>query len=132
MGNASPTTPPHADRTPGALSRALDLLGRRWSMRILWALHRDKKSFRELRTACDDVSPSVLNKRLKELRQAEIVTSNWGEGYFLTPIGEDLFQLLKPLGQWAEHWADRTEDPTGQAGGPAPDGGGRKSPGAAR
>ena len=51
----------------------LDLLGRRWTLRILWELRAASRTFRELQAACDGASPSVLNTRLKELRQANLV-----------------------------------------------------------
>jgi DNA-binding HxlR family transcriptional regulator len=38
-----------------------------------------------------------------------IVNKRWHhrslDGYFLTPIGKELFNLLKPLGAWSVHWA---------------------------
>ena len=52
----------------------LDLLGRRWALRVLWEL-RDGGglTFRELQARCAEVSSSVLNDRLRELREAGIV-----------------------------------------------------------
>ena len=38
----------------------LDALGRRWALRVLWELHAGDHTFRVLREACGDVSPSVL------------------------------------------------------------------------
>jgi DNA-binding HxlR family transcriptional regulator len=83
----------------------LDLLGRRGTLRLLWEL-RDghPQSFRLLRASADDMSPSVLNARLKELRGAclvELVEA----GYTLTPPGLELIKHLKPLNRWAEAWA---------------------------
>lgn len=51
----------------------LDLLGRRWSLRILWELREATLTSRALREACDDASPTVLQARLAELRQAGFV-----------------------------------------------------------
>jgi len=51
----------------------LDLLGRRWALRILWELHEGPATFRELRARCDALSPSVLNTRLSEFRANDIV-----------------------------------------------------------
>ena len=48
----------------------LDLLGRRWSLRILWELRDAPLTSRRLRAACDEASPTVLQARLSELRQA--------------------------------------------------------------
>ena len=48
----------------------LDLLGRRWMLRVLWQLRDGPLTFRALREQCDAVSPSVLNTRLAEMRDA--------------------------------------------------------------
>ncbi len=87
----------------------LDLLGRRWALRILWEL-RDGSvpTFRELQARCGDISSSVLSERLRELREAAIVTSEEGGGYRLTDEGEELLAALEPLDAWAKRWARRT------------------------
>jgi DNA-binding HxlR family transcriptional regulator len=92
---------------------ALDLLGRRWCLRVLWELRGAPLTFRALQGACDEVSPSVLQQRLKELRAARLV-EHGGDGYALTGRARDLLPLLRGLQDWAEAWA------TGL--GPAPDG----------
>ena len=51
----------------------LDLLGRRWTLRILWELREATLTSRALREACDDASPTVLQARLADLRQAGFV-----------------------------------------------------------
>ncbi len=84
----------------------LDLLGRRWVQRIVWELRGDALSFRALRTACDDISPSVLNARLADLRTAGLVEST-EDGYRLTTDGRSLLKLMLPLHEWAERWARR-------------------------
>lgn len=83
----------------------LDLLGRRGTLRLLWEL-RDghPQSFRLLRASADAMSPSVLNTRLKELREARLVELA-DNGYTLTQEGRALVKLLKPLNRWAEMWA---------------------------
>lgn len=67
----------------------LDLVGRRWTLRILWELREGPLRFRTLREQCDKPSPTILNQRLKELREAEIVTLEQ-QGYVLTGEGKDL------------------------------------------
>lgn len=83
--------------------RLLDLLGRRWTLRVMWELRDGPLTFRELRARCDEMSPSVLNDRLAELREAGIVES----GYRLTDEGRELGELLLPLDAWAKRWARR-------------------------
>ena len=82
----------------------LDLLGRRWTMRILWELRSAPLSFRALQAACGQMSPSVLNLRLRELGCAALVEST-PEGYALTARGRELLALFGPLNDWAEDWA---------------------------
>ncbi|MGW2235457.1 winged helix-turn-helix transcriptional regulator [Streptomyces sp. NPDC001759] len=45
----------------------LDLLGRRWAMRIQWELSQAPAGFRELQRRCERTSSSVLRTRLDEL-----------------------------------------------------------------
>jgi DNA-binding HxlR family transcriptional regulator len=87
----------------------LDLLGRRWALRLLWEL-RDGESatFRELQARCDNASSSVLAERLRELREAEIVAAANGGGYALTPEGQSLLWSLQPLDEWSRRWGRRT------------------------
>jgi DNA-binding HxlR family transcriptional regulator len=83
---------------------ALDLLGRRWTLRVLWELRDGSAaSFRELRERCDSMSTSVLNQRLAELREAGLVEQDAG-GYRLTKRGAELRDALAPLDAWAKRW----------------------------
>jgi DNA-binding HxlR family transcriptional regulator len=87
----------------------LDLLGRRWALRILWELRTGESlTFRELQARCAEVSSSVLNDRLRELRGAGIVVSERGRGYSLTREGARLLDDLAPVDDWARRWARRT------------------------
>jgi DNA-binding HxlR family transcriptional regulator len=91
----------------------LDLLGRRWALRVLWELRTGESlTFRELQARCAEVSSSVLNDRLRELRQAGIVTAHPGQGYALTREGARLIEDLAPLDGWAKRWARRAERST--------------------
>jgi DNA-binding HxlR family transcriptional regulator len=85
-----------------------DLLGRRWTLRLLWEL-RDGGglSFRELQARSEGMSSSVLNQRLRELREAGVVAVEDGEGYRLTDEGLRLVAVLQPLHEWAARWSRR-------------------------
>jgi DNA-binding HxlR family transcriptional regulator len=85
----------------------LDLLGRRWALRILWELREGGLTFRELQARCEGMSSSVLNQRLRELRDAGIVTAGRGEGYELSDQGFALLDALSPLHAWAREWGGR-------------------------
>jgi DNA-binding HxlR family transcriptional regulator len=83
---------------------ALDLLGRRSCLRILWELRSGAAlTFRALQDAAA-TNPSLLNTRLKELREAGLV-EHLGDGYQLTASGSELLGALQPLSDWAQRWA---------------------------
>jgi DNA-binding HxlR family transcriptional regulator len=84
----------------------LDLLGRRWALRVIWELRGEPLSFRETQARCGSISSSVLNDRLTELRAAGIVETA-AAGYRLTGEGLELLALYPPLEAWAERWAER-------------------------
>lgn len=85
----------------------LDAIGRRWALRVLWELRNGKpQTFRALRAACADVSPSVLNERLAELRELGLLDAG-EDGYALTSDGVALSEVLRPLDAWATSWARR-------------------------
>ncbi|WP_405927576.1 winged helix-turn-helix transcriptional regulator [Streptomyces sp. NBC_00035] len=88
---------------------ALDLLGRRWTLRVIWELHRGGGpiGFRDLQRRCDDMSSSVLSTRLTELREAGITTSTAHSAWHLTPLGDDLVTAMGPLLDWSRSWAER-------------------------
>lgn len=99
-----PGTRVRGSDTGRPLNAALDLLGRRQTLRILWELKDGAMTFRELQSRCDDPSPTLLNKRLAELREALIVEHVHGEGYQLTDQGLALNKSLVPLYKWAINW----------------------------
>ncbi len=76
-------------------------------MRVLWELRDGPRTFRGLRDAMEGVSPSVLNTRLRELRDAELVVHADGEGYRLTKHAVELSEQILELDDWARRWARR-------------------------
>jgi DNA-binding HxlR family transcriptional regulator len=103
------TTPRPRQRVRGSatgrpIMALLDLLGRRMALRILWELREGRHlTFRALQDAAE-TNPSVLNVRLRELREAHLVAHD-GDGYSLTAQGNDLLAAFLPLNAWAERWA---------------------------
>jgi len=85
---------------------AFDLLGRRWTMRVLWELRDGPVGFRDLRTRCDTMSSSVLRTRLVELMDAGLVRQD--DAYELTDLGRSLGVAIDPMLRWAEEWARAT------------------------
>jgi DNA-binding HxlR family transcriptional regulator len=86
---------------------ALDLLGRRWALRVLWELRDGALGFRELRARCDGMSSSVLSDRLGELATAGLVTKDGSDRHALTKLGRDLGVAIEPLSAWSQRWARR-------------------------
>jgi DNA-binding HxlR family transcriptional regulator len=84
---------------------ALDLLGRRWALRILWELREGPLGARSLRERCDGMSPSVLYDRLGELTDAGLVAQRDDQCYELSEMGVSLGEALGPLDRWARRWA---------------------------
>ncbi len=81
---------------------ALDALGRRGALRLIWELRGEPMTFRALQAACD-MNPGSLNTRLKELRALHIVDHS-DVGYYLTKHGRSLMDALEPLQAWANTW----------------------------
>lgn len=86
-----------------AINAALDLFHRRWTLRVLWELRGPALTFRALQDASGGLSPTVLNQRLAELRDAGLLISG-DNGYELTPIGRELLLAFEPLTRWAVRW----------------------------
>ena len=107
MPTPKPGTRVRGSRTGRPIMALLDLLGRKWALRILWELREGAATFRELRERCGGISPTVLNDRLRELRDAGIVALV-GEGFRVTEHGEALLKALAPLAVWAAAWAKRS------------------------
>ena len=85
----------------------LDLLGRRWTLRIVWELREAPRRFRELQDMTG-ASPTIVNTRLAELREAKLVELDEATGYRLTALGNELLRLFLPLHAWSEKWANAT------------------------
>lgn len=101
------TTAVRGSRTGRPIMALLDLLGRRWTLRIAWELRDRALTSRALRQACDDASPTVLQARLKDLKDAGLVENVATEGYRLTARGRELVTTFMPLNDFAERWSRR-------------------------
>jgi DNA-binding HxlR family transcriptional regulator len=83
----------------------LDLLGRRWALRILWELRQQPASFQLLQRRCDSMSTSVLSQRLGELREAQLVEKDQTGDYSLSESGARLLARLDGIDEWTQEWA---------------------------
>ncbi len=107
MPTPKPGRPVRGSTTGRPIMALLDLLGRRWTLRVLWELRDQTLSFRSLQARCDAMSPSVLNQRLSELRDAGVVELLPEGGFRLTTEGGRLLDALAPIDKWANRWAKR-------------------------
>jgi len=94
---------------------ALDLFGRRWSLRVLWELREGGLGFRPLQQRCDGMSSSVLRQRLIDLMDAGIVDQRPDNSYRLTSLGEAAIDALQPLDRWSTRWARQRGSTSGEA-----------------
>ena len=95
-------------RGDAALSRAFDLLGKRWTGVLLGTLSEGPMGFRALTRATDGISDSMLSDRLAQLCGAGLATRTVADGpplsvtYELTGHGRAVLPALRELSSWAE------------------------------
>ena len=99
-----PGRPARGSKSGRPIMALLDLLGRRWVLRIVWELREQPRRFRELQDLIG-ASPTIVNSRLAELRAAKLVELDDDTGYRLTALGQELLRLFLPLHLWSEKWA---------------------------
>ena len=109
MSAPFPGLPVRGSKTGAPIMALFDLLGRSWAMGVVWNLSDGPLNFRDLRERCESVSPTTLNRRLKELRETRIVT-RVKDGYALTAAGEELYEHMLPLSKWSKTWARSLAD----------------------
>lgn len=100
-----PGQPVRGSTTGRPVMAALDLLGRRWALRLIWELRAESVGARDLRQRCDGMSSSVLYERLRELAEAGLLEQDADDRYRLTDIGSSLGASIQPLIQWSSDWA---------------------------
>ncbi|TDC99883.1 transcriptional regulator [Nonomuraea deserti] len=97
-------------RRPGSyvcgIDAAMDVIGGKWKVLILWALHERPHRFGELRRELPGVTEKVLTAQLRELElDGMLIREVHAEvpprvEYSLTPLGVSLNEALAPLGAW--------------------------------
>ncbi|MES2786683.1 MAG: winged helix-turn-helix transcriptional regulator [Pseudomonadota bacterium] len=93
-----------SSKESAAISQLLGLLESRYAIRVLWAL-RDghAQTFRLLQDSVGGITPNTLNTRIKEMREAGLVTHGT-DGYVITAMGADLLKRLGELPAFAARW----------------------------
>jgi DNA-binding HxlR family transcriptional regulator len=88
-----------------SVGQLLELLESRYAMRILWALKDGHaQTFRLLQDSVGGITPNTLNARIKELREADLLSHGTG-GYIVSSAGADLLKRLSELQTFAGKWA---------------------------
>lgn len=111
MSIPTPGKPVRGSKTGVPIMALFDLLGRSWAMGVIWQLQDGPYTFRDLQEKCESISPSILNSRIKDLREADIAERTLA-GYQLTKRGNKLITLIRPFGDWSREWAEEMFDMT--------------------
>lgn len=89
---------------------AVEMIGRRWTGAILWALSEGPHYFAELSQSIPGLSDRLLSRRLRELEQEGLVERSVHAGsparvsYSLTDKGRELGPAIRELRAWAKRW----------------------------
>ncbi|MGI5220178.1 winged helix-turn-helix transcriptional regulator [Nocardia sp. CA-290969] len=85
---------------------AIELLGQRWMLRVVWELEPGPLGFLELRRRMGNCSSSMLSNRLQQLQVSGLVDRHGPKGaYELSAAGVGLSEALQSLWDWSESWA---------------------------
>ena len=104
-----PGTQVRGSKTGKPVMALLDLVGRTWALGILWNLQQGPATFRELQQRCEQISPTLLNNRLKELKALQLIEMP-SSGYQLSSQGTELITIILPLGDWSQKWATQLKE----------------------
>jgi DNA-binding HxlR family transcriptional regulator len=92
------------------ISRALDVIGDRWTLLIVRDLVVGTTRFNDLSRGLPGLSRSLLTKRLRQLERADLVERLDGE-YHLTAAGRELKPIVMGIGEWGAKWTFGDPDP---------------------
>lgn len=101
-----------ADHDVCGMSVAIDVVGGKWKMHLMWVLGEGPQRFGQIRRLLDGVSEKVLSENLRQLEASGVVHREVFPEvpprveYSLTPLGDELNVALRPL----EAWGDKNRD----------------------
>jgi DNA-binding HxlR family transcriptional regulator len=98
------------DPSNAPLLAAMDLLGQRWMLRVIWELEPGSLGFLELRRRMGNCSSSMLSERLHQLSAAGLVAKTEAGSWALTLTGSRLGAALTEVWDWSESWAGQQGD----------------------
>ncbi|MGV9413999.1 winged helix-turn-helix transcriptional regulator [Nocardia sp. NPDC003693] len=93
-----------AESADGPVLAAMDLLGQRWMLRVIWELEPGPLGFLELRRRMGNCSSSMLSVRMQRLQEAGVVAKKPDKSYELTTAGIELGLALEALWKWSDRW----------------------------
>lgn len=102
-----------ADHDVCGMSVAIDAVGGKWKLHLMWVLGAGPRRFGQIRRVLDGVSEKVLAENLRQMEARGIVHREiYPEvpprvEYTLTAVGEELNIALCALGEWGERHRDR-------------------------
>lgn len=92
------------------MAMATEILGDRWTLLIVRDLLSGVKHFNDLERGLPGISRSLLSERLSRLQEVGVLDKySHGRGrkteYWLTPAGEELYDVVNALTVWGARWA---------------------------
>ncbi|MBF6334762.1 helix-turn-helix transcriptional regulator [Nocardia abscessus] len=97
-----------ADHDVCGMTVAIDVVGGKWKMHLMWVLGTGPQRFGQIRRLLDGVSEKVLAENLRQLESSGVVHREvYPEvpprvEYSLTPLGKELAVALRPLEEWGD------------------------------
>ncbi|GAB2523082.1 winged helix-turn-helix transcriptional regulator [Nocardia heshunensis] len=94
------------------MSVAIDVVGGKWKMHLMWVLAEGPQRFGQIRRLLPGVSEKVLAENLRQMEASGVVHREIFPEipprveYSFTELGRDLSVALRPL----EEWGDRNRD----------------------
>ena len=98
-----------------AYSKAIEIIGRRWTGSVIRSMLAGASRFSEILAAVPGLSDRLLSERLKELELEGIVERTVVPStpvrieYRLTEKGQGLASVVRSVNEWAEAWRPQEE-----------------------
>lgn len=95
------------------VAETANILGRKWTLLIIYNLLSGGKRFNELKASLDGISSKTLSKELSALVEEGMVHRKVSTGppvaveYSLTEMGRDLKELIESMRSWGSKWLDK-------------------------
>lgn len=92
------------------IAKSAEIVGDPWAILIVREMLLGSSRFSVLQRGMPRISPTVLNKRLKELEERGVIATRPLKGqrgyeYRLTPAGRELSAVVEALAVWGMRWA---------------------------